>query len=206
MPRALALSACAGLICYLFHEPAPMVLSLRVGQTFEEVAQSSSFPVRVFSDVPDKDGDGFGTTWVTHPSVIVIFNDPAHGFTLPPTRFATIGYIKNKVMTISTTPMLYKMPFDQAMDELINLQSQFKAGEWRPTNGTHWFDLSPTGQQTLRSHVRDPGHGYMKTTFLVIPHKYEMIFRFYCAAQCDSTIGLDRYLIDIGAGEDKGGD
>ena len=200
---ALPLAAAAILITYLCHQPTPTTLVLKIGQTFEEVENASTFPVRKTSNLPANDNDGFGTTWVTEPAVVVRFSDPVHGFTLPPTRFAAIGYLQNKVLTISTTPMLYKMPFDQGIAELGKLQHQFQAGGWLPRHYTNWFDLSPAGQQKLRKYVRDENHGYMKTAFLIVPGKYEMIFRFYCAEHCDSDLGLDRYLIDIGVGDES---
>lgn len=100
--------------------------------------------------------------------------------------------------------MLQKLTFDQAATELALLQRQFQAGGWRPELNTDWFDLSPQGLVQLRTDVRKSSHGFMKTSILVVPEKYEMTFRLWCAARCDSQIGLDRYLIDIGVSEDNG--
>jgi hypothetical protein len=201
---SLVLAAIAALACHLMRTPEPTVLSLRIDQTFDEVERASSFPVRTASKIPSSDAYGFGTTWVTQPAVIIRFDDPIHGFTLPPTKFAAIAYYKNKVITIATTPTLYKLSFDQAITRVISLQNQFKAGGWQPENGTNWFDVSLNGQLALRRYIRDINNGYVKTALLVVPRKYEMTFRLYCADRCDSNIGLDRYLIDIGVGEDIG--
>lgn len=197
----LVIGICA---CRFFYVPQPTTLSVRVGQTFEEVARTSTFPVLTSSHIPSHDKVGFGVTWVKEPSVIIFFNDPKHGFTLPPTKFAGITYINNKVSTIATSPMLDKLTFNQAAAELALLQPQFQAGGWRPELNTTWFDLTPQGRVQLHADVRKSSHGFMKTVMLTVPGKYEMTFRLWCAARCDSQIGLDRYLIDIGVSEDSG--
>lgn len=186
-----------------FYVPEPTMISVRVGQTFEEVARASTFPVITSSTIPTSDNTGFGITWVKEPSVIIFFNDPKHGFILPPTKFAGITYIDNKVSTIATSPMLHKLTFDQAATELALLQRQFQAGGWHPELNTNWFDLTPQGRARLHADVRKSSQGFMKTSMLVVPEKYEMTFRLWCAASCDSQIGLDRYLIDIGISKDN---
>lgn len=143
------------------------MISLRVGQTFEELTRASTFPVVTSSSIPTHDEVGFGVTWVKEPSVIIFFNDPKHGFTLPPTRFAGISYIDNKVSTIATSPMLGKLTFDQAAAELALLQRQFQAGGWKPKFNNNWFDLTPKGRVQLRADLRQGSHGFMKTSMLV---------------------------------------
>jgi hypothetical protein len=186
-----------------FYIPEPTVISVRIGQTFTEVARASSFPVMTSSNIPDN-ALGSGATWVTKPSVIIRYNDPKHGFTLPATTFAAISYMDGKVDTIATSPMLGKMTFGKAIEEVAALQSQFQAGGWQLDNGTSWYDLTPQGRERLHGELRKLSNGYMETKMLVIPQKYSMIFRIWCAERCDSNIGLDRYLIDIGLGEDFG--
>jgi hypothetical protein len=109
---------------------APTVLSFRVGQTFEEVVSGSTYPVMKRSNLPidDPSGDKSGTTWVTEPAVIIHFTDPKHGFTLPPKKFAALTYQHNTAAMLSTSPMQDKLPFDEAVAVLENLQNQFKAG------------------------------------------------------------------------------
>ena len=186
-----------------FHISPPTTISVRIGQTFNEVARASTFPVTAASNIPNN-SNGSGATWVTEPAVVIQFNDPEHGFTLPATTFAAIGYMDGKVDDISTSPMLGKLPFDEAATVLARLQRQFQDGGWRPQPNNVWFDLAPLGREQLRKHVRKESNGFMKTTMLIVPEKYEMTFRLWCAARCDSQIGLDRYLIDIGISQDIG--
>lgn len=96
---------------------------------------------------------------MTEPAVILCFNDPQHGFILPPTKFAMIGYMHNVVATATTSPMLEKLPFDQAVSILENPQNQFKAGGWEPwgDDGSKWFDLTPKGKKRLYQQMFEPG-------------------------------------------------
>jgi len=178
-------------------------LCVRIGQSFDEVAQGSTFPVRASSNIPDN-RLGSGATWVTEPAVVIQYADPKHGFTLPATTFAAISYMDSKVDTIATSPMLRKVSFSEAFETLSNLQRQFQAGGWQLDNDSEWYDLSPPGRQKLHAELRKISNGYVETKELVIPQKYSMIFRIWCAANCDSRIGRDRYLIDIGLGHDFG--
>jgi len=60
--------------------PEPTVLAFRLGQTFEQVVNDSTYPALKRSNKPrdDWDGNKFGAIWVTEPSVIIRFTDPKH--------------------------------------------------------------------------------------------------------------------------------
>jgi hypothetical protein len=193
----------AGLRSY-YSMPDPTVLSFSIGQTFEEVEKRSTFPVLERSNRPadDPGGTRFGATWVTEPAVIVHFNDPKHGFTLPPTKFAALSYMHNKVDTLATSPMLEELPFEQTVVVLENLQNQFKAGGWEPYEGddSEWFDLTPEGKRHLYARMFEPG--FMQQTSLRVPKKYGMTFRLKCAAGCWTREPPYLFLIDVGLSND----
>jgi hypothetical protein len=182
--------------------PEPTILSLRVGQTFEEVVAASSFPVLKESNLPADDPTGFGSTWVTRPAVIIKFDDPQHGFVLPPTKFAGVSYDANRVLSIETSPMLEKVPFEQAVDIMAKLQEQFKAGGWQPWpgDGSEWFDFSPEGRKRLYRTVLGPGWG--KDITLVVPGKYSLMFRIKCLDGCEEHAEPYLFLIDLSIGSD----
>jgi len=207
MQRAFYKKICialAGVACsvWYLHEPTPTMIALRIGQPFAEVVRNSSYPIMTESIVPSDQDDGFGATYVTEPSVVLQFNDPKHGFTLPPTTFLAITYMNGVVATVATSPMLKKLPFDQTVELLARLQDRFQSGGWQIDNGTHWFDLSANGRRQLHDYLRDPDSGWSEEAWLIVPKKYNIIFRIKCASRCDSRWGLDRYLIDIGIGDD----
>jgi hypothetical protein len=185
-----------------FHDSAPTIISVRIGDTFEQVTQASSFPVIASSDRPTDNQIGFGVTLVKKPAVIIRFDDSRYGFSLPPTAFAAIGYMHNKVDTIATSPMLSKLSYDQAIALVANLQSQFMTAGWQLDDGTTWFDLTSEGREALHSSLRFGNQGHRKEVSLRAPEKYSMTFLLRCVAGCDSHIGLDRYLIDIGIAQD----
>ena len=182
--------------------PTTTLLSLRVGQPFSEVVGESTHPLVVGPGNPEKWADGNGWTYVDKPAVVIKFNDPRHGFILPPTKFAAIGYEHGKVATISTSPMLRKLPFDQAVAVLENLQNQFRAGGWEPwkDDGSVWFDLTPEGRKRLYSRMFEPGFSQEST--LRVPNKYGMTFRLKCAEGCWARKSPYLFLIDVGISED----
>lgn len=185
---------------HYLYSPTPKVISLHIGQSFHEVVNSSSFKVMDASTIPDESTDGSGATWITQPAVIVHFNDPQYEFTLPPTTFVAIDYRNYRVSTIATTPMLKKLPFDEAFVIAESLQRQFQAKGWQPENGTGWLDFGE--KEVLHKNLRQWVTTYRNHVELVAPRKYSIIFRFYCSERCDSRIGLDRYLVDVGIGQD----
>jgi hypothetical protein len=179
----------------------------RIGQTFEDVVKNSTFPVTLHSITPAEDPMHLqaGETFVTEPAVVIKFDDPIHGFTLPPTKFAVLGYMHNTVDTLATSPMLGKLSFDETMAVLENLQNQFKAGGWEPwrVDGSTWFDLTPEGKKHLFARMFEPG--YMQTTILRVPKKYGMTFRLKCAEGCWTREPPYKFLIDVGVGNDTDG-
>jgi hypothetical protein len=182
---------------------APTILSFRVGQSFEEVVKASTYPVLEHSNNPSDEPSRTGDTSVTEPAVILCFNDPQHGFALQPTKFAFIGYMHNVVATVSTSPMLDKLPFDQAVAILENLQNQFKAGGWEPwaVDGSTWFDLTPEGKKRLCQRMFEPG--YSQSAELRVPKKYGMTFRLKCTDGCwPGEKPPYQFLIDVGVSGD----
>jgi hypothetical protein len=200
---ALTVLVGAGLWRY-YRTPEPTILVFRVGQPFEDVVRNSTFPVMLHSITPAEDPMHLqaGETFVTEPAVILKFDDPKHGFTLPPTKFALLGYMHNAVDTLSTSPMLDTLPFDAAVAVLENLQNQFKAGGWAPWegDGSTWFDLTPQGRKQLYERMFEPG--YAQSAELRVPKKYAMTFRLKCAEGCWTREPPYRFLIDVGVGDD----
>jgi hypothetical protein len=183
---------------------ATTVLSFHIRQSFEEVVSASSYPVMKKSNLPDDDPSGskWGATWVTEPAVIIRFTDPKHGFTLPPTKFAALTFEHNSAVTLSTSPMLEKLPFNEAVAILENLQNQFKAGAWEPWKGDEsaWFDLTPEGKKALYAKMFEPPYG--QSSELRVPKKYAMTFRLKCAEGCWTRKPPYRFLVDVGVGAD----
>jgi hypothetical protein len=204
--RGLVLAGAIGLgLWWITRTPEPTVLSFRIGQTFEEIARNSSYPVMEHSTLREKDGIQLGATLVTKPAVIIRFTDPVHGFTLPPTKLATLSYQRNVAVSLSTSPMLDKLPFDEAVAVLENLQNQFKTGGWAPykNDASTWFDLTPEGKKRLHAAMFKPP--FLQQGTLRIPEKYAMTFRFQCAEGCWTREPPYLFLIEIGLGTDVHG-
>jgi hypothetical protein len=180
------------------------VLSFRIGKPFVEVVRESSYPVLRRAGNPGEREDGFGWTDITEP-VILCFNDPVHGFILPPTKFAALTYQHNTAAMVATSPMLDKLPFNEAVAVLENLQNQFKGGGWEPYKGddSEWFDLTPEGRKRLYARMFEPG--YAQEITLRVPKKYGMTFRIKCAEGCWTREPPYKFLIDVGVGDDTEG-
>jgi len=207
MKRTYRRAAVAGVlvigVVWYTRTPEPTVLSFRIGQTFEQVANDSTYPVVERSNRPSDDPsrNQFGATWVTKPAVIIHFNDSRHGFSLPPTKFAALTYVDNRAVTLSTSPMLEKLPFDEAVVVLEDLQNQFKSGGWIPfeTDGSTWFDFTPEGKKRLFAHLLERD---MRTLSMYVPKKYGMTFRIWCAQGCARRKPPYLFMIDVGVGTD----
>jgi hypothetical protein len=182
----------------------PTILAFRLGQTFEQVVNDSTYQALKRSNHPaDAPGGGkFGAIWVTEPSVIIRFTDPKHGFMLPPTKFAALTFSENQAVTLATSPMLEPLPFNEAIVILENLQNQFKAGGWEPweKDDSTWFDLTPEGKKRLHARMFEPG--YMQWASLRVPEMYGMTFRLKCTEGCWTREPPYLFLIDIGIGND----
>jgi hypothetical protein len=151
------------------------------------------------SNLPDDRTGGSGATWVTKPSVVIHFNDPEHGFTLPPTTFAAVSYNDYRVSTIETSPMPEKLPFSETMTLVGSLQRQFQIKGWQLEENEKWIDLSTSHRDAFHAVLREHGHWIA----IKVPGKYSMFFGLHCFEQCDSRVGQDRYLIDISIGRDR---
>ena len=174
-------------------------LSVRIGETYDEVVKGSTYPVVQNSVPPDDQPYYGGSTWISSPAVVIAFSDPEHGFTLPPTKFGAVGYAYRKVVTITSSPMLDALPFDQAIALLNRLQVDFKRAGWLPIERSGerpptWFDTETvSGLAELRAG---------STRELVAGDKYFMYFNFKCWDGCyPERNSKSVYLIDVGIGE-----
>ena len=182
--------------------PEPTSLVVQLDQTFEEVVKNSTYPVLKRSNLPSEDpaANGTGFTWVDHPSVIIQYSDPENGFALPPTKFASVMFMGNRVESIATSPMIEALPYDAAVEVLRDLQKEFKTKGWVPWagDGSDWFDLSPQGKKKLLDDMLQSQ--LSRSITLGVPRKnLDMIFRLKCVETCeDSPRSL--WLIDVGIG------
>lgn len=66
-----------------FHYPMDFLV-VRIGKPYAEVVKDSSFPVERKTAVYPSDPPKVDSTWISSP-VVITFDDPEHGFTLPKT-------------------------------------------------------------------------------------------------------------------------
>jgi len=178
------------------------VISAHIGKTYEGVVRDSTFPIKAKtvtypSEPPEPD-----SVWI-RGSVIVKFDDPEHGFTLPPTKFGLVGFNGWKVTTITTSPMLETLPFDQLIPLLDHIQEMLNNSGWIAEYGDErhsWFKVeSESDRSALQSLLFDQA----VSAALLIPHKYGMSLIVKCYARCaERDPNTARYLIDVSVGRD----
>jgi len=193
----------AALLVYLNRDSEKIgTISLHVGKPYKDVLRDSTFPVKSETAIRATTPPIEDSTWITSP-VIVKFDDPQHGFTLPPTKFAVVGYGKGKVTNFRTSPMLETLPFDQLIPLLDHIQEMLKSSGWIAEYGDErhsWFKVeSESDRSALQSLLFDQA----VSAALLIPHKYGMSLIVKCYARCaERDPNTARYLIDVSVGRD----
>jgi hypothetical protein len=189
--------------CY-FKLPEPTILSLTIGQPYDEVVRNSTYPVLANNPLgnPRNYESRTGFINVTEPSVILKFDDAKYGFDLPPTKFVAVLFMDSKVNQFQTSPMLEALPYEETVELMAKLQDRFKTLGWQPwpVNGSEWFDFSPAGRKRLYEHL--PHNNWNETATLVVPGIYGMSFRIKCIKGCGEASEIPLFLIDIGMADD----
>jgi len=181
--------------------PTPTVLSLRLDQHFDEVVKKSTYPVRAKGNslAPSEEFSGSGNIWVTKPAVILKYDDPKNGFTLPPTKFAGVAFMQYRVVTVRTSPMLETLPFHEVLHVLESVQKTFQNAGWEPWPGDNskWYDFSPEGRKKLQA---DLFRYFGASTTLVVPKRnMEIRYNISCMDECED-VDRARFLITLGIG------
>ena len=191
------------LIIYLNRDSGEIgTIALHIGKPYKDVLRDSTFPVKSETAMRATTPPVEDSTWITRPA-IVKFDDPKHGFTLPPTKFGAIGYNRGRVTTFTTSPMLETLPFDQLIPLLDHVQEMLKSSGWIAEYGDErhsWFKVeSESDRSALQSLLFDQA----VSAALLIPHKYGMSLIVKCYARCaERDPNTARYLIDVSVGRD----
>lgn len=172
-----------------------------IGKPYAEVVKDSSFPVERKTAIYPSDPPKVDSTWISSP-VVITFDDPEHGFTLPKTIYGAVGYTKGKVDGITTSPMVESLPFDKTAALLAELQTMFRNANWtpEPVEGNDWIKVqSDDERRQLQAKLFDQADGVI----LLVPHKYSLLMHIKCYARCDErNVKTARYLIDVGLSRD----
>ena len=190
-------------LIYITREPkTTTVISAHIGKTYEGVARDSTFPVKTKTVIYPSDPPEPDSVWL-RGSVIVKFDDPEHGFTLPPTKFGLVSFSDWKVVTITTSPMLETLPFDQLIPLLDHIQEMLKSTGWIPKDNDQDYSWIKTGTETERNSLQNLLFDKVVVATLLIPRKYGMSLVVKCYARCDERDpNTARYLIDVSVGRD----
>ena len=190
-------------LIYVTREPkTTTVISAHIGKPYEGVARDSTFPIKAKAVIYPSDPPEPDSVWF-EGSVIVKFDDPEHGFTLPPTKFGLVGFNKWKVTTITTSPMLETLPFEQLIPLLDHIQDILKSTGWIPKDDDQDYSWIKTGTKAERNALQNLLFDKVVVATLLIPRKYGMSLLVKCYARCDERDpNTARYLIDVSVGRD----
>ncbi|MGE8146351.1 hypothetical protein ACQKP7_14285 [Pseudomonas frederiksbergensis] len=176
-------------------------LYAHIGKPYSEVVKDSTYPVERKTAIYPSDPPEVDSTWIGSP-VVITFDDPDHGFTLPKTVYGAVGYKKEKVDGITTSPMVETLPFEQTAKLLDDLQNTFKKTGWtpEPAEGNDWIKVSSDEERRqLQAKLFDQAGGVI----LLVPTKYSLLLHIKCYVRCDErNPETAKYLIDVGLGED----
>jgi len=195
----------ATLAVFMFHlnrAPGKIgTISLHVGKHYVDILNDSTFPVKSNTAMRATTPPVEDSTWITS-ATIVNFDDPKHGFTLPPTTFGVIGYNKGVVTTLTTSPMLEAWPFDQLIPLLDHLQQILKKAGWIPEDDNENYIWVKIESESDRSALQGSLFNNARTATLMIPRKYGMSLIVKCYVRCNERDpNTAKYLIDVSIGE-----
>ncbi|WP_321862694.1 hypothetical protein [Pseudomonas paraveronii] len=194
--------ALAVLIVYLNRDSGEIgTIDLHIGKPYKDVLRDSTFPVKSETAMRATTPQVEDSTWITRPA-IVKFDDPKHGFTLPPTKFGAIGYNRGKVTTFTTSPMLETLPFDQVIPLFNNLQEMLKGSGWTLEKiGSN--ALIKASSEAEKNALQLLLFKHAETVIFFIPHKYSLALTIKCYARCNERdVKTAKYLIDVSVGRD----
>jgi hypothetical protein len=192
----------AVLIVYLNRDSGEIgTIDLHIGKPYKDVLRDSTFPVKSETAMRATTPQVEDSTWITRPA-IVKFDDPKHGFTLPPTKFGAIGYNRGKVTTFTTSPMLETLPFDQVIPLFNNLQEMLKDSGWTLEKiGSN--ALIKASSEAEKNALQLLLFKHAETVIFFIPHKYSLALTIKCYARCNERdVKTAKYLIDVSVGRD----
>jgi len=177
-------------------------IAVPTGKLNEDVIRDSTFPVKSKTLIRPTTPPVEDSTWFSSP-VIVNFDDPQHGFILPPTKFGAVGYNSGKVTTITTSPMLKTLPFSELIPLINDIQEMLKKAGWIPEDDNENYTWIKVGSEAEKNALQSLLFDHAVTVTLLIPHKYGLSLIVKCYARCsERDPETARYLIDVSVGED----
>ena len=184
-----------------FHYPMD-ILRVHIGKHYQSVQRDSTSHLEKNTAIYPSEPPHPSSTWISSPTVVE-FDDPIHGFTLPPTKFGAVTYRNSKVATVTTSPMLETLPFDELVPLLERLQLMLKARGWAPRDADKhaWVEVPSDGE---RSALQSKLFNQVVIVLLQIPYKYTLALNVKCYVRCDERDpDTARYLIDVSIGSDN---
>jgi hypothetical protein len=129
------------------HKPLPRV-ALHLGDDAENIGKNSTYPIKF---IEYNKNLIFGIS--TGEEVILEYNDPKHGFILPPTILLTAIFEDNKLVDVETSPQAKLLNLKDLIILMRKLFQMFESAGWKSKNSTHYAELD-----TLQELFTDPDY------------------------------------------------
>jgi len=177
-------------------------ISVHIGKAYEDVIRDSTFPVQAKTAIYPSEPPHPSSTWISSP-VVIQYDDPKYGFTLPPTKFGAISYDDGAVSNITTSPMLETVSFNDLASLLEKVQSTLKGAGWIPEDPSNHSWLT-TENELQRSALQKKLFKQVVLVMLVAPPKYTLAINVKCYQRCgENNPATAKYLIDISMGRNR---
>jgi hypothetical protein len=165
--------------------PTDEVVLNIIGEPYEKVRQQSR------STLPALNEWNFLDLYVRRPTIFR-FDEPNYGFVTPPAKFLFLEVVReNRVDAVTLSPQVKTLPLNESMAILVDLQSQFRHGGWKPIRLSEDppIDDSPAMRASIHR-CDDP------TTYWQAANKLQVSLNIRCF-QSDNHLNGERYLITL---------
>jgi len=177
-------------------------ISVHIGKAYEDVMRDSTFPVQAKTAIYPSEPPHPSSTWISSP-VVIQYDDPKYGFTLPPTKFGVISYDDGAVSSITTSPMLETVSFNDLASLLEKVQSTLKGAGWIPEDPSNhsWLTIENEFQTSA---LQKKLFKQVVLVMLMAPPKYTLAINVKCYQRCgENNPATAKYLIDISMGRNR---
>lgn len=158
---------------------------MKLGEPYEQVRKHSR------STLPPWESGDFMAV-VTRPAAFR-FDDAQYGFTTPAAKFLSLGISgrTGKVDSVTLSPQVEVLRFEDAIAIVMDLQTQWRRGGWRPFQASYWRPIEDT-VKTRRAiqKCEDP------TAIWNAGIQYQVSLNIRCF-RTDARLEQERYLITV---------
>ncbi|WP_341238040.1 hypothetical protein [uncultured Limnobacter sp.] len=120
-------------------------IALIIGEPWKDMQARST--AEIADDIPDE-------IWYRTPKELAYlrFADSEYGFKTPPAKFFMVGFNRGKIDSIRMSPQVEPLPFQEALDIVLDLQNQWRKSGWELDEPEEFpaYDDTPVWHEALK--------------------------------------------------------